>query len=165
MLGNGIISNIRDIVYIKTEFFDMSNSNRAVNQLRKLNTKLMESKKPYMLIGPGRWGSSDPWLGIPVIWSDIAGVKVIVETPYKERPIDPSQGSHFFHDMVSQQVGYLITNKNNGNISWKWLDSLKIIEETEDVKHVKTSSELEIRLDGKKGKAIVIEKTLTDKNK
>jgi len=164
-LGNGIISNIRDIVYIKTEFFDMSNSNRAVNQLRKLNTKLMESKKPYMLIGPGRWGSSDPWLGIPVIWSDIAGVKVIVETPYKERPIDPSQGSHFFHDMVSQQVGYLITNKNNGNISWKWLDSLKIIEETEDVKHVKTSSELEIRLDGKKGKAIVIEKTLTDKNK
>ncbi len=161
-LGNGIISSIKDIVYIKSESFHMSNSNRAVSQIRKMNTKLMDANKPYMLIGPGRWGSADPWLGIPIIWSDIAGVKVIVETPYKERPIDPSQGSHFFHDMISSQVGYLITKKDKGNIDWKWLDFLTVIEETEDVKHVKTSSELEVRIDGKRGKAIIKEKLMTD---
>lgn len=161
-LGNGIIDGIYDIVYIKSESFSMGNSNRAVGQLRKMNTKLMDEGKPYMLIGPGRWGSSDSWLGIPVIWSDIAGVKVIVETPYMDRPIDPSQGSHFFHDMLSSQVGYVITKKKKGNIDWSWLDSLPIVEETEDVKHVRTPSELEVRIDGKQGKAIIVEKKITD---
>ncbi|UCB59492.1 MAG: hypothetical protein JSV67_04150, partial [Thermoplasmatales archaeon] len=161
-LGNGIISGFKDIVYIKSESFDMSNSNRAVSQIRRMNTKLMDAGKPYMLIGPGRWGSADPWLGIPIIWSDIAGVIVILETPYKERPIDPSQGSHFFHDMISSQVGYLITKKDKGNIDWKWLESLKLIEETEDVKHVETPSELEVSIDGKRGKAIIKEKLMID---
>ena len=161
-LGNGIISGIKDIVYIKSESFDMSNSNRAVSQIREMNTKLMDAGKPYMLIGPGRWGSADPWLGIPIIWSDIAGVKVILETPYKERPIDPSQGSHFFHDMISSQVGYLITKKDKGNIGWNWLESLTVIEETEDVKHVETPSDLEVIIDGKRGKAIINEKLMND---
>jgi hypothetical protein len=120
-----------------------------------MNAKLMDEDKQYILIGPGRWGSADPWLGISVIWSDIAGVKVIVETPYADRPIDPSQGSHFFHDMISSQIGYLITKKDKGNIDWNWLESLKVIEETEDVKHVETSYELEVRIDGKRGKAII----------
>jgi len=157
-LGNGIISGIKDIVYIKSESFHMSNSNRAVSQIRKMNTKLMDNGKPYIIIGPGRWGSADSWLGIPIIWSDIAGVKVIVETPYGERPIDPSQGSHFFHDMISSKVGYIITKRDKGNIDWKWLDSLEIIEETEDLKHVKTPSELEVIIDGKHGKAVIKEK-------
>jgi len=157
-LGNGIIDNIRDIVFIKSESFHMSNSSRTVSQIRKINSKLMDSGKPYMLIGPGRWGSADSWLGIPVVWSDIAGVKVIVETPYKERPIDPSQGSHFFHDMISSQVGYIITKKDKGNIDWSWLNSLKIIEETEDVKHVELPFEIEVSIDGKHGKAKISEK-------
>jgi hypothetical protein len=157
-LGNGIITGIKDIVYIKSELFHMSNSTRAVNQIRKINTKLMDAGKTYILIGPGRWGSADSWLGIPVIWSDIAGVKVIVETPYSERPIDPSQGSHFFHDMISSQVGYIVTKKDRGNIDWKWLDNLKVIEETKDVKHVIISSEIEIHIDGKHGKAVIKEK-------
>ena len=154
-LGNGVISGINDIIYIKSESFQMSNSNRAVNQIRKMNTKLMNEGKQYMLIGPGRWGSADPWLGIPVIWSDIAGVKVIIETPYEDRHIDASQGSHFFHDMISSQIGYLITKKYKGNIDWNWLESLNIIEETEDVKHVETPYELEVIIDGKQGKAII----------
>ena len=154
-LGNGIIRGIKDIIYIKSESFHMSNSNRAVSQIRKMNAKLMDEGKKYMLIGPGRWGSADPWLGIPVIWSDIAGVKVIVETPYLERHIDPSQGSHFFHDMISSQIGYLITRKYKGNIDWNWLESLKVTEETEDVKHVETPYELEVIIDGKLGRAII----------
>jgi hypothetical protein len=157
-LGNGIYSGIKDIIYIKDESFHMSNSNRVVSQIREINSKLMDSGKPYILIGPGRWGSADPWLGIPIIWSDIAGVKVIVETPYGERPIDPSQGSHFFHDMISSQVGYITTKRDKGNINWNWLDAQKLIEEKEDLKHIETTSMLKVKIDGKHGKAIIIEK-------
>ncbi len=153
-LGNGIFNTIEDIIYIKPSF-DMSNSPQVVGQIRSFNLKLMEEKRPYLLIGPGRWGSADHWLGIPVIWSDIAGVKVIIETPFKERAIDPSQGSHFFHDLISSQVGYIITKEDKGNINMKWLESLPIVEETSDVKHVRLRDPLEVRIDGKSGKAAV----------
>jgi hypothetical protein len=118
----------------------------------------MEEKKPYMLVGPGRWGSADPWLGIPVIWSDIAGVKVIIETPFKERAIDPSQGSHFFHDLISSQVGYLITKEGKGNIDVQWLDSLPLVEDMTDVRHVRVPFGIEVRIDGKQGKAVIQKK-------
>jgi hypothetical protein len=153
-LGNGILNTIRDIVYVKPTF-DMSTSTQVVEQLRYLNAKLLEEKKPYILIGPGRWGSADPWLGIPVIWSDIAGVKVIIETPFKERAIDPSQGSHFFHDLISSQVGYIITKENKGNITMDWLENLPVIEEMQDVKHVNVPHPLEVQIDGKHGKAVI----------
>jgi len=156
-LGNGIFENLNDIVYVNQDSFDLSNSVNVVNQIKKFNLKLMDEKKPYILIGPGRWGSSDPWLGIPVIWSDIAGAKIIVETPYKERHIDPSQGSHFFHDMIASEVGYLITKKQN-DIKWEWIEKQKIIEETEFIKHIKTDNSLQAIIDGKKGKAIVRKK-------
>ncbi len=153
-LGNGIFDTIQDIVFVKSSF-TMSNSVDVVGQLRSVNLKLMEEKKPYILIGPGRWGSADHWLGIPVIWSDIAGVKVIIETPFKERSIDPSQGSHFFHDLISSQVGYIITKEAKGNIKMEWLESLPVIEEMPDIKHVRLQIPLEIRIDGKQGKAVI----------
>jgi Pyruvate phosphate dikinase, AMP/ATP-binding domain len=156
-LGNGILDIIQDIIYIKP-CFTMSNSAQVVSHLRSLNTKLMEEKKPYMLIGPGRWGSADPWLGIPVIWSDIAGVKIIIETPFKERTIDPSQGSHFFHDLISSQVGYIITKEDKGNINMDWLENLPTIEEMQDVKHVRLPEPLEVQIDGKHGKAVIRKK-------
>ena len=154
-LGNGSIDNIQDIIYIKSEDFNLINSPHVVPELRKINTQLMDTNTPYILIGPGRWGSADHFLGIPVIWSDIAGVKVIIETPYKDRPIDPSQGSHFFHDMISSQIAYLITKKNQGNIQYSWLNSLPVIQETEYLKHVKSPQNLQIIIDGQKGKAII----------
>jgi hypothetical protein len=156
-LGNGIYSTIQDIVYVKPSF-TMSNSTQVVSQIRSLNSKLMEEKKPYILVGPGRWGSADPWLGIPVIWSDIAGVKVIIETPFKERAIDPSQGSHFFHDLISSQVGYLITKEDKGNIDERWLDSLPVVDDMTDVRRVRTPFELEVKIDGKQGKAVIQKK-------
>ncbi len=156
-LGNGIIEHIQDIVYVKSSF-EMANSARAVTQIRKINTKLMGEGKPYMLVGPGRWGSADSWLGIPVIWSDIAGTKVIIETPFKERAIDPSQGSHFFHDLISSQVGYLITKEDKGNIDVQWLDSLPSIEDMTDVRHVRVPFELDVKIDGKLGKAVIQKK-------
>jgi len=156
-LGNGTIDHIKDIVYVKSDF-EMANSIRAVPQIRRLNTKLMNEGKPYLLVGPGRWGSADQWLGIPVIWSDIAGAKVIIETPFKERSIDPSQGSHFFHDLISSQVGYLITKEDKGNIDVQWLDSLPVTEDMTDVRHVSTPFELEVKIDGKQGKAVIWKK-------
>ena len=156
-LGNGIINDLSEIVYVKQDTFDMSHSNEIINEIRKTNSDLMEEKKPYLLVGPGRWGSTDPWLGIPVIWSDIAGAKIIVETPYKERPIDPSQGSHFFHDMMASQVGYIITKKET-DIDWKWINSLQLLKETKFIKHVKSSQPLQVIIDGKIGKAIIRKK-------
>lgn len=156
ILGNGVIKNISDIVYVDQNTFDMSKSNQVIDQIKKINIELMDQKKPYILIGPGRWGSSDPWLGIPVIWSDIAGVNVIIETPYKERHIDPSQGSHFFHDMIASQVGYLITKKQE-DINHEWLEKQEIIKNTEFIKHIKTKKSIEAVIDGKKGKAIIRE--------
>ena len=153
-LGHGIFENINDIVYVNQDSFDMSNSSQVVNSIREINKKLMNEKRPYILIGPGRWGSSDPWLGIPVIWSDIAGVKIIVETPYHERHIDPSQGSHFFHDMIASEVGYIITKKQE-DIEWDKIKSQKIIEENEFIKHIRMSKPLQAAIDGKKGKAII----------
>jgi len=153
-LGNGIIDHIQDIVYVKSSF-DMANSARTVLQLRSLNSKLLAEGTPYILVGPGRWGSADPWLGIPVIWSDIAGAKVIVETPFKEKAIDPSQGSHFFHDLISSQVGYLITKAEKGNIDDHWLDTQPIIEDLTEVRHAKAPVELEVKIDGKHGKAVI----------
>ena len=156
-LGNGIIGNLYDVVYVK-QSFDMGNSQRAVNQIKKLNSRLMNEGKAYLLIGPGRWGSADPWLGIPVIWSDIAGVKIIIETPFKERAIDPSQGSHFFHDLISSQVGYIITKRDKGDVDFSWLDSLSALEESDDVRYVRLPSELVAFIDGKTGKAVIRKK-------
>ena len=153
-LGNGIFDSLQDIVFVKSAF-TMSNSVDVVGQVRSLNHKLMEEKRPYLLIGPGRWGSADHWLGIPVIWSDIAGVKVIIETPFKERAIDPSQGSHFFHDLISSQVGYIITREGKGDIQMEWLESLPVVEDMPDVKHVRLQDPLEVRIDGKQGKAVI----------
>lgn len=157
VLGHGIIKNISDIVYVDQEKFDLSNSNHVIDQIKNINDKLMENNIPYILIGPGRWGSSDPWLGIPVIWSNIAGAKAIVETPYKERPIDPSQGSHFFHDMIAAQVVYMITKKPE-DIDWDWIKKQTKVDETKFIKHVKTKKQLQLIADGKNGKGVIVDK-------
>ncbi|MFW6305256.1 MAG: PEP/pyruvate-binding domain-containing protein [Candidatus Saliniplasma sp.] len=162
-LGYGVITGIRDVVYIKPDEFDMKNTQRVVEELRELNKELMEKERPYILIGPGRWGSSDEWLGIPVVWSDIAGAKVIVEAPAEGRRIEPSQGSHFFHDMISSRSGYLITE--TGNIDWDWLASQEIKDERKDVKHVRTSESLDAMIDGKLGKGVITKKSKNDVKK
>ncbi len=159
VLGNGIIDNIKDIVFVKPEGFELSKNQSIVPQIRKLNKKLMESKTPYILIGPGRWGSTDQWLGIPVTWSDIAGAKIIVETPVKERIIDPSQGSHFFHNMTSAHIGYFtITPFGKGTIDWDWLGELPTAEETENLKHIRFDTPLEVRIDGNHGLGVILKK-------
>ena len=135
----------------------MADSQQIVPILRDINLKLMEKEKPYLLIGPGRWGSADPWLGIPVIWSDIAGAKAIIETSVKEKVIEPSQGSHFFHDMVSSQVGYLITQAKNSILNWDFLHSLPKENQEKSVCHVTSNMPLVIHLDGRNRKGIIVQ--------
>jgi hypothetical protein len=155
IMGHGMISEISDIIYVDQQHFDLSHSVQIVDQIRKKNDQLMDEDIPYILIGPGRWGSSDSWLGIPVIWSNIAGACAIVETPYKDRHIDPSQGSHFFHDMMASNVVYLITKKNE-DIKWDWIRNQKIVDSTEFIKHVKTKEPIDIVVDSTKGFGMIV---------
>ncbi len=157
VLGHGMIKEIRDVVYVKPEDFKMSESEKAAEEIRKINGKMREVGKEYMLIGPGRWGTTDPWLGIPVRWGDIAGSKVIVETPTEGRTIEPSQGSHFFHDMLSSETCYMVVDDERG-VDWKWLKERRVEEEMEYIRHVSLDEPVEIQVDGREGKGLIKKK-------
>ncbi len=154
-LGNGVKDDIRDIVYVRPDTFDISHSPKVIREIRGINNRLMDQNHEYLLVGPGRWGSTDRWMGISVNWSDIAGCGVIVETPLEGRPIEPSQGSHFFHDMVSASVGYLLIDRHEG-VDWDWLEGLEVIEERKYVKHVRSPRGMKVLLNGKKGRGVVL---------
>ncbi len=152
-LGNGVISDIKDIVLVKDT--DMTNSPEIAKELRKLNKELLDRGRPYILIGPGRWGSADRWLGIPVDWSDISGARLIVETPLEGRAVEPSQGSHFFHDMIASDVGYMVI-KDRDELDLERLKSLETLEDKKHVKHLLADEPFEIKLDGRKGEGIIV---------
>jgi hypothetical protein len=152
VLGNGIIDDIQDIVYIIPENFELKNTRRMAVELSEINDKLVESKRPYLLIVFGRLGSSDPWLGIPVNWGQISGTKVIIETFQKGLSADMSQGSHFFHNMTSLQVSYFsVPLSGKYNLDWDWLQDQKEIQKTKYVRHVRLSKPLVIKIDGRAG--------------
>ncbi len=122
-LGNGRIEGIRDVVCVMPQIFDRRESVRTGADVAELNARLQSEGRPFLLIGPGRWGSADPWLGIPVNWGQIAGARIIVETGFPDMPVTPSEGSHFFHNMTAFQVAYMTTNPERGEglIDWEWL--------------------------------------------
>jgi len=154
-LGNGQWDDLTDVVLVKPDGFDLANTQRMVKQIRDINSDLLKEGRHYLLIGPGRWGSSDPWLGIPVVWSDINGAGVIVETPVGQRAIDPSEGSHFFQNMTSLRVGYM-TVTGDDRMDWDRLVNMEVVRETEDILHVR-SGPLNITIDGHSGRGIVME--------
>ncbi|MFZ1983670.1 MAG: PEP/pyruvate-binding domain-containing protein, partial [Desulfatitalea sp.] len=136
-LGNGLREDIRDIVFVKPETFDPARTPAMAADIARLNGDLERLGRPYVLIGPGRWGSADPWLGIPVAWKDIRGVAAIVETTAHNLNADPSQGSHFFHNLTAQGIGYLtVTGPDTGFVDWPWLAGLPPADETPFVRHV-----------------------------
>jgi len=157
-LGNGTIQSIRDVVYIKPDSFTASKTKNIVKEVEAINRKLFEAERPFILIGPGRWGSSDPWLGIPVTWSQICGAKVIVEASQKNMNIDPSQGSHFFQNMTSLGVVYFTVphNRSGSMINWKWLNSLEAVSETEFTRHVSVDEPIKVMVDGRTGKGAML---------
>lgn len=156
-LGNGIIKNIQDVIYIKPETFEASRSQEMVHRLDRLNDQFTSGKKNYILIGPGRWGSSDPWLGIPVKWPQISSARLIVESGLEHYRIDPSQGTHFFQNLTSFRVGYFTVNPfiNEGYYDLEFLNAHPAAFEDEYVRHVHFEKPLRVAIDGKKNFGVV----------
>ncbi len=157
VLGNGIYGGIRDIIYIKPETFNSLNNPKMVDIIDGLNRKFIKEEKNYILIGPGRWGSSDYALGIPVKWSNISMARVIVESGLANYRIDPSQGTHFFHNLTSFRVAYFTINPyiNDGYYDVDFLNSIPAVYEDEFMRHVKFKEELLIEVDGRLSRGIV----------
>ncbi len=157
-LGNGIIDNLRDVVYVKEGMFGPSNNQLIAYDIDKINRQLMEEDRPYVLVGPGRWGSSDTWLGIPVKWPNIAGAKVIVEAGKTSYHIDPSQGTHFFQNLTSCGSAYLTVDGSDDRevCSMDYLETLPVMAETKYIKHVRLEQPLVAKIDGKKGIGVVL---------
>ncbi len=158
-LGHGVSEDVVDVVYVKTdENFTAMNNHTIADDVERINRKFLAEGKNYVLIGPGRWGSSDPWLGIPVKWPHISGARVIVEEGLKNYRVDPSQGTHFFQNLTSFGVGYFTVNpyKNEGIYRKDILDSMPAIEETAYVRHVRFEKPLRILMDGKKQEGVVV---------
>ena len=151
-LGNGIIDNIYDIIYVRPQNFDAAKTNEIVGYIDQLNKEFLDRDSNYILVGPGRWGSSDPWLGIPVNWSQISAARLIVESGLENYRIDPSQGTHFFQNLTSFRVGYFTVNPfiNDGSYDIDYLDKQPAAFENEFVRHVKFNNPFTIKIDGKK---------------
>jgi CheY-like chemotaxis protein len=156
-LGNGIICGIHDLVYVKPATFNPLNNNDIANKIEKLNHEFHSAARNYVLVGPGRWGSSDPSLGIPVRWPQISAARVIVESGLSHYRIDPSQGTHFFHNLTSFRVGYFTVNPfiNEGFFDAGYLEGLPKVYEDEHLCHIRFETALEIKIDGKKSIGVV----------
>ena len=158
-LGHGVTEDVTDVVYVKTDDrFSAANNPTIAREIEKLNKEYLDRGTNYVLVGPGRWGSSDSWLGIPVKWPHISAARVIVEVALKNYRVDPSQGTHFFQNLTSFGVGYFTIdeNRNDGCFHKAALDAMPAVEETEHVRVVRFEKGLRIMMDGKKGEGVVV---------
>ncbi len=157
-LGNGAVEGIRDIVYVVPERFDKLNTIEIAEEVARINHSLVDQARPYVLIGPGRWGTSDPLLGVPVDWVQVSAARIIVETAMEGFDVDPSQGTHFFHNITSLRVGYLAVDdrKEAEHIDWDWLHEQKLVTELKYVRHVRIKKTVRALVDGKTGRGAVL---------
>ena len=156
-LGQGIMDDIQDVIYVKTEGYSASNNQLIAYDIEKLNKRFLDEGKHYILIGPGRWGSSDTWLGIPVKWPNISAARVIVEAGLTNYRVDPSQGTHFFQNLTSFGVGYFTINAymNDGLYNQELLNSMPAVEETKYLRWVHFDNPLAVKMNGKKKIGVV----------
>ena len=155
-MGNGRVDTIRDVVYVKPDGFEARFTPAIATQVEGMNQRLLDEERPYLLVGFGRWGSSDPWLGIPVSWGQVSGARVIVEATRPGMDVEPSQGSHFFHNISSLGVGYLtVPHRAQPPIDWAWLAAQAAVAESDHVRHVRLAQALDIRIDGRVGRGAV----------
>ncbi len=157
-LGNGVFKGIYDLVYVKPESFNASNNKLISIEIEKINARFVSEGQGYVLIGPGRWGSADPWLGIPVKWPQISAARIIIESGLKNYRIDPSQGTHFFQNLTSFRVGYFTINPyiNEGYYDVDFLNKLEVIYEDSYLRHVRFKAPLEIMIDGKTHRGVIL---------
>jgi len=156
-MGNGMIDNVEDVVYVDIDVFDKAETEKMVLEIEKLNRQFAAENKKYLLLGPGRWGTRDRWIGIPVNWSQISQAKVIVESSLEGYPLDASSGSHFFHNVVSMNVGYFSVQPemSKSYIKWDVLKKQELVNQTKYFRHVRFKNPLTISMDGKKRMAVV----------
>jgi CheY-like chemotaxis protein len=157
-LGNGITDNITDFVYVKPEVFNPANTQKIADEVDTINNYFIDQKRNYILVGPGRWGSSDPWLGIPIKWSQISQARLIVESGLDKFRIDPSQGTHFFQNLTSFRVGYFTINPfiDDGYYDVEYLDKQKAFFETSFIRHIKFDTPMKIKIEAKRNIGIVL---------
>jgi len=157
VLGNGRIADLRDIVVVDFHRFERSRSQEVAEGVAHFNAILTDSGTPYLLIGVGRWGSNDPWLGIPVEWDEIAGARVIVEAGFRDLRVTPSQGSHFFQNLTAFQVGYFTVNPDAGEgfVDWQWLGAQPAAEEQGCVRHLRLEAPLSVVMNGKTSQGMI----------
>ncbi len=157
-LGNGVVNHIYDFVYVKPKSFDAARTRDIASKIGELNDEFLRQGKNYVLVGPGRWGSSDPWLGIPVKWPQISAARVIIESGLENYRIDPSQGTHFFQNLTSFGVGYFTINPyiHQGFYDIGYLDGCEAVYEDQYIRHVHFEKEITIAIDGKLNRGIIL---------
>ena len=156
-MGNGVIDDISDLIYIEPDKFDNLRTTQIAEEIDMINEKMLKANLHYILVGPGRWGTKDRFLGIPVVWPQISNAKVIVEVDLPDFHLDASLGSHFFHNVTSMNVGYFSINQeaHNGKINWNRLNEQQVIEKGKFFRHIRFEKPLLVRMDGKKGIAVI----------
>jgi CheY-like chemotaxis protein len=163
-LGNAERSDLADILYTKPDIFDTGRTPEIAHEIGKLNAGLLKKGRKYLLIGPGRWGSADRWLGIPVSWAEICGVGAMIEIPSPQLRADPSQGSHFFHNITSLGINYVTISDNNKDVlDWNWLTTLPVANETQFVAHVKLDKPFVLKVDGRSSQCVMYTGALADR--
>lgn len=157
-LGHGMIQNIRDFVYVKPDRFNPAQTKAIAREVEAINQRFIDLKRNYVLVGPGRWGSSDPWLGIPIKWSQISEARVIIESGLENFRVDPSQGTHFFQNLTSFRVGYLTINPymNDGRYDLDFLNRQPASHETEYLRCITFEQPLVIQIDGKSNRGVIL---------
>jgi len=157
VLGHGRLHGIQDVIVVDFHRFERANSHDVAQSVAQLNAQLSEQNAPYLLIGVGRWGSTDPWLGIPVAWDQISGARVIVESGFRDLRVTPSQGSHFFQNLTAFQIGYFTVNPDAGEgfVDWHWLAAQPAVEEHSCVRHLRFSSPLTVVMNGKTSQGMI----------
>jgi len=157
VLGNGVVDDIRDAVVVDFHRFDRSASRAVAAEVARCNAELKAAGRPYLLLGVGRWGSTDPWLGIPVTWDQIAGARVIVESGFRDFRVTPSQGSHFFQNLTSFQVGYFTVNADLGEgfIDWSWIEAQPGDSGKSFVRHIRFDAPVVVKMNGRRNLGLI----------
>ena len=152
------MNEVYDVVYVKTDNYSASNNQTIAWEIEKINQQFLNEGKNYILVGPGRWGSSDAWLGIPVKWPHISAARVIVEAGLTNYRVDPSQGTHFFQNLTSFGVGYFTINAfmNDGVYNQDFLNAQPAVQETNYLRHVRFEKPVVVKMDGKKKLGVVL---------
>ena len=156
-LGNGVIQNLRNIIIVDPDTFDSAHTQTIAQDIEHIN-KIMPKGEKFILIGPGRWGSADPWLGVPVNWDQISRAKVIVEVGMKDFPVDPSFGSHFFQNVTSMRIGYFTIDhkKKKDVLDMKWLRDQHVNSVTKYTKWIRLNDPVTVTIDGQTGEGVII---------